>query len=269
MFEIEEKLEIISEEIEQKFPKEYGEFTKITNAVINHSLFNRLNTVENIKVYSEFQVWCVWDFMSILKVVQNLVFTNSIMWIPPKNTTLGYNLYKLLMTEETDKSHPEVKTQRTSHFELFIYAMQKMKADTSLISKFLGEIQKSEDLESILNNLNVNKSIKKFLAINHRLIKENPKNAVALLSLTRENFLPAVFKAVVENSTINTKIIEPFIWYHKRHIQLDEGVHGPIADELFNEYISNDEDILLSLKCSIESLSARYELLSEIEGNLI
>jgi len=268
MVDIEDKVEIINEEVEQKFPKEFKEFTEITNSVIKHSLFGRLNTVENIRIYSEFQIWCVWDFMSILKVVQNLVFTNSTMWLPPKNTTLGYNLYRLLMTEETDRSHPNIAKQRTSHFELFIYAMQEMKADTSLIAEFIHHVRNGENLSIILKNLKVNQAVVKFLEINHSLIHQNPINAVALLSLTRENFLPAVFKAVVGHSNINNKVIEPFIWYHKRHIQLDEGVHGPIANDLFNEYIVNDEEILLSLKSSIISLSARYDLLNEIENTL-
>jgi len=261
------QMNIITKKIVERFPKEVLEFDEAAKRIINHKMFKRLNTIDNIAIYAEFQIWCVWDFMSILKRVQNLIFSNDIIWIPPRNPELGYDFYRLISTEETDIAPKESTNKRASHFHSFIAAMNQMGADTTRINNFLNELRKGNSLKDSLEKVKANEKIIEFLMLNNKLIISNPLNSVSLLTLTRENFLPAVFKSIMNNIE-EASNISLFIWYHKRHILLDEGIHGPISDLIYNEFIVDDNQIHDSLIASTNSLNARNELLNEISRHL-
>jgi len=99
------------------------------------------------------------------------------------------------------------------------------------------------------------------------LVLESPLNAIALLTLTRENFLPAVFNSLMTN-VFEDKNNELFVWYHKRHIYLDTFIHGPLSIQIYREYFKSKTLIKQSILCSIESINARKELLDEINEKL-
>jgi len=257
----------IFENIKDTFPKEMQEFEVASNNIVNHKMFKNLNNLENIKIYSEFQIWCVWDFMSILKKVQNLIFTNDIMWLPPKNPNVGAAFYKLIESEETDLGHKSGDLNRASHFQSFLASMKQMGADTTKIDNFIEYVREGLELETALTKAGASEKTKKFLLTNRELIEESPYNAISIITLTRENFLPAVFKSLMSNVKEEDKI-ELFVWYHKRHIHLDTVLHGPLSELIFNEYVNNDKLIKESILTSIKSLNARNELLSEINQHL-
>ncbi len=262
-----EYVSFLDEYVETRYPMEYAEFVKVTQSIVNHQVFEKLNSVENIRIYTEFQVWCVWDFMSILKSVQTQIFSNDILWLPPDNPSLGARFYELIATEETDNSPGGEEDERLSHFQSFVLAMKQMKGNTRQIERFLDELKSGNDLHSALNNVQAPQSVVDFLMLNHQLITEDPLNGVSLLSLTRENFLPAVFRSLMQFVS-RKEDVGLFIWYHQRHIELDEKLHGPIADSIYKEFINTDERILTGLNASILSLKGRFALLQEIERNL-
>jgi len=258
--------EIISN-LKSEFPDEIQTLIKVSEDVINHPMFKKLNNIYNIKKYSEFQIWCVWDFMSILKQVQNFIFCNDILWLPPENPNAGAAFYRLIESEETDLGFKGGDLNRASHFQSFRAAMQELNADTKNIDNFLELIKTGKTLPEALNKSGASPQTKSFLLTNNHLIKQSPYNAIALITLTRENFLPAVFKSLLSYVNENEKI-ELFVWYHKRHIYLDSVLHGPLSIQIFNEYFTNKLLIKQSIIASIESLKARNELLNEINEQL-
>jgi hypothetical protein len=189
------------------------------------------------------------------------------MWLPPKKPNAGASFYKLIESEETDLGHKEGGLNRASHFQSFYASMKQMNADTSKIDKFIELIRNGSDLSNALNQAGASEKVKHFLLTNRQLITENAYNAISLITLTRENFLPAVFKSLMKNVE-EEKQIELFVWYHKRHIHLDTVLHGPLSEQIYNEYIFEDEDIKQSIVASIKSLNARNELLNEINQHL-
>ena len=58
----------------------------LKNKLRNHSLYNSIESVEDLKIFTNAHVYAVWDFMSLLKFLQINLTTISLPWYPSKNT---------------------------------------------------------------------------------------------------------------------------------------------------------------------------------------
>ena len=48
----------------------HSQIDQYKQAVVNHPLYNQLNTIEDVQKLMEIHVYAVWDFMSLLKGLQ-------------------------------------------------------------------------------------------------------------------------------------------------------------------------------------------------------
>ena len=62
----------------------------------NHELYESLKSIKDIKVFMESHVYAVWDFMSLLKALQNLLTCTKIPWIPNLDSKSARLITKLL-----------------------------------------------------------------------------------------------------------------------------------------------------------------------------
>ena len=75
-------------------------------AVVNHPLYNQLNTIEDVQKLMEIHVYAVWDFMSLLKGLQIELTCTTLPWKPIGNTKIRRLIYfpssKVLIECSTD-----------------------------------------------------------------------------------------------------------------------------------------------------------------------
>jgi hypothetical protein len=59
----------------------------------NHTLYKQLQTMSDVTLFMEHHVFAVWDFMSLLKSLQNHLTTTSLPWVPAKHPVFS-KVYK-------------------------------------------------------------------------------------------------------------------------------------------------------------------------------
>jgi hypothetical protein len=244
------------------------ELTDLRNQLKNHSLYKRLNTLEDVQTFMSLHVFAVWDFMSLLKAIQINLTCVSIPWMPVKNAELARFINEIVVAEESDHdAHGVVK----SHYEMYLDAMQEMNADCAKIAGFIDEISKGEDVVKSIEKLSIHKSIKDFVAYTFKIIdtKEDHKIAAAF-TFGREDIIPDMFLKIVGETTLKSnKKFDNFIYYLERHIELDGDEHGPLSLQMIEELCGNDEKKWQEvLEVAKESLQVRINLWSAVEEEL-
>ena len=55
---------------------------ELKDELTSHKIYKNLRTLEDVKVFSEYHVFAVWDFMSLLKELQNQLTCTTSPWTP-------------------------------------------------------------------------------------------------------------------------------------------------------------------------------------------
>jgi hypothetical protein len=106
--------------------------------LLNHTLYQKVQTLENLHCFLETHVYAVWDFMSLLKALQAKLTCTTTPWFASPNPETRYLINEIVLAEETDLS---LDGRHLSHFEMYLEAMTACGATTTGISTFLEEIQ--------------------------------------------------------------------------------------------------------------------------------
>ena len=95
--------------------------------LLNHSLYQSIKTVDDLRSFMETHVFAVWDFMSLLKALQTKLTCTTTPWMPVGNPSIRYLINEIVVAEETDLA---MDGSRSSHFEMYLDAMQACGANT-------------------------------------------------------------------------------------------------------------------------------------------
>ena len=65
-----------------------NEIEPLRKNLLNHDVYQNIQTVESLNRFMEYHVFAVWDFMSLLKALQHHLTCIDIPWIPNLNNSL-------------------------------------------------------------------------------------------------------------------------------------------------------------------------------------
>ena len=233
--------------------------TKYREEIVNHALYKKLNSVEDIAVMMEHHVYAVWDFMSLLKALQSLLTCTTSPWKPVGDGKIRQLVNSIVLEEESDV---DKENNPLSHYEMYIDAMKQCGANTSAIENFVSNV-------SATNIPSVNDGVDAFLKTTFDVIESNETHKIAsAFTFGREDLIPDMFTAIVnEYNTENN--LDKFVYYLERHIELDGGEHGPLALELISNLCGDDDDKWREVEeTAIACLVARKKLWDSILAEL-
>ena len=143
------------------------------------------------------------------------------------------------MEEESDI---DLNGGYTSHFELYLKAMQDIGADTTVIQELVSSVRRGGEINRIIDDSKLPNYLKSFLLTTAEIItsKSNPKIASSIY-FARENLIPVIFPGFIENiNEINSRC-KMFQYYLERHVELDSNSHSKLARQALISICGNDK----------------------------
>ena len=245
------------------------EIQSLQEQLLNHPLYKKIKTPDDLLVFMEHHVYAVWDFMSLLKALQNGLTCTKTPWKPVGNAETRYLINEIVLAEETDIN---ANGKRQSHYEMYVDAMHKAGASTVAIEKLLATDFDVFSLNDAIADLPA--GVSQFLKFTFDIIdKGNLHEIAAAFTFGRENLIPSMFTAIIGEIEVNfpTKDLSDFKYYFDRHIELDEDEHGPMALQMMVHLCGTDEQkwnevVAVSKQALRVRLGLWDGILNEIEG---
>jgi hypothetical protein len=240
------------------------EIADLRNQLVSHTLYSRIQTKEHLQLFMESHVLAVWDFMSLLKGLQNTLTCTSVPWVPVGNASTRFFINEIVIGEESDVDQNGI---RMSHFELYLKAMKECGCDTSKVERFVQLIQGNVTVEKALIEANIASGAREFVTSTFNVIRTGkPHILAAVFTYGREDLIPDMFLSIVKEMQQQFPAqLETFVYYLERHIEVDGDHHSLLAQQMTNELIQNsNEKELEALSYVATALRARVALWDSI-----
>lgn len=130
--------------------------------LLNHPLYNKVRTLDDLRHFLEGHVFAVWDFMSLLKALQIKLTCTTTPWMPVGNPQTRYLINEIVLAEETDINSDGL---RQSHYEMYIDTMKACGADTAAIEEFLDNVVTTQNIFVSIRQSKLHDNIKAFLIL--------------------------------------------------------------------------------------------------------
>jgi len=181
-------------------------------------------------------VYAVWDYMSLVKALQNYIAPVTVPWVPIKNAQSANFINQIVLDEESDIAFSSnSQKSHASHFESYLDAMTEVGADTEIVKEFIYSVSEN-GIDDALKNSKIPAPAKEFMGFTFDVIKyAKPHLIAAMLAFGREELLPQLFQIFNKNSFIENIKAPSLHAYVDRHIELDEHEHGPMAVSMVEE----------------------------------
>lgn len=228
--------------------------------IINHKVYSVINDIDDLKVFMQYHIFAVWDFMSLLKTLQNNLTCTKVPWFPKGSADTRHLINEIVVGEESDI---DIYGNRKSHFEIYIDAMNQCGADTSTIDKFINELKKSNDINLALTISEVPKEAKDFVDFTFKIINSQKTHLQsAIFTFGREDLIPNMFLSIINDLNKNfPDNVSIFKYYLERHIEIDGDHHSHLALQMTSNLCDTNELFWKEAEqATIESLQKRIDL---------
>ena len=203
-----------------------------------HPVYAAVGTIEDLRVFMQHHVYSVWDFMSLIKYLQSLVAPANWPWVPGEDPLVQRFINELVLEEESDET--EGGEGFSSHFELYLRAMEEIGADTQSVRGFVATVAE-QGIEAALALDSVPEPSRRFTATTFDFLRENRAHEVAAaLALGREHIIPGMFRSILARIGVTDTQAPIFHFYLNRHIHLDEDFHAPLSLRLLDRLCDGD-----------------------------
>jgi len=226
--------------------------------VIRHPLYGRLDDLTAVRIFMRHHVFAVWDFMSLLKSLQQSLTCVHVPWVPQGPAVSRRLINDIVLVEESD----ELAGGFISHFELYLNGMTQAGADRSAIDAFIVFIREGVPVLTALKDARAPEPAAEFSARTWEFVETAPLHCqAAAFAFGREDLIPDMFDKVAAVNRALGNRLSTFVDYLERHIQVDSEEHTPMAMQMLADLCEDDDEKWLQCEETINTaLAARGRL---------
>ena len=232
--------------------------------LINHALYQNIGTLTQLQLFMEQHIFAVWDFMSLLKSLQQKLTCVDVPWLPLGKPDTRYLINEIVLGEECDVDQAG---NRCSHFELYLKAMQQAGCNTDAIDELLKLLQGGQTLNRALAQVSIPDGALSFITHTFSVIA-NPNAFIqaAVFTFGREDLIPQMFISMVKHISVQFPgKVDTFLYYLERHIEVDGDHHSNLAYQMLAELCADDEQRWLqATEAAKQALQARIYFWDDI-----
>jgi Protein of unknown function (DUF3050) len=216
--------------------------------LLEHPVYAEVASVQDLRRFMEDHVFAVWDFMSLLKRLQQDLTCTRVPWFPADNAR----------DVDPDGSY-------VSHLELYLRAMADVGASTRQFDTFRSLARGGTSVEGGLVRTGAPAHVRAFVAHTMTLAQSgSTEEVMAAFFYGREDIIPEMFSRLqktLAGARGDNASLRHFIYYIERHIELDGDSHGPMGQELLEGLVAGSpEKDERALRAACNSIQARIDL---------
>ena len=209
--------------------------------LIEHLLYKHINSLGELSVFMEHHIFAVWDFMSLLKSLQQTLTCTTVPWMPVGNANTRYLINEIVTGEESDVDE---HGNRTSHFELYLKAMEQAGCPPTAINDLFEELNYGKNIDEALIIANIPKAARNFVQHTFDVIDTGKDYLqAAVFTFGREDLIPGMFISMVKEISLQLPgKVDTLLYYLQRHIEVDGDHHSQLAYQMTAELCGDDDN---------------------------
>lgn len=207
--------------------------------LVDHRVYTAVRSINDLQVFMEHHVYAVWDFMSLLKSLQQQLTCTSVPWIPKGDPASRFLVNEIVLGEECDV---DMNGKRISHFELYLRAMAEAGCSLEGVTKLVADITAGTAVEAALRSRLIPASCRSFVTNTFDVIDSGKAYIqAAVFTFGREDLIPGMFLAFVNELNRNSdNKLDTLKYYLERHIEVDGDHHSHLGYEMTAQLCGDD-----------------------------
>jgi hypothetical protein len=203
-----------------------------------HPMYRSIVTVDDLRAFMEHHVWAVWDFMNLVKAIQQRYTAIAIPWVPRGDATVRRFVNEIVLEEESDE-HPLDEGGFCSHFELYVRSMAEVGAHTDTVERFVAALCSGIPFTEALAASNCSRPVREFLTTTWTAACSSDEELLAAFAFGRESVIPVMFDRILSDAGAlgEASLLRHYL---VRHVQLDGDSHSDMAQYLLTVACGDD-----------------------------
>ena len=199
-------------------------------SLLRHPLRQALTTPTAWRIFMSHHIFAVWDFMTLVKRLQRELTCTALPWLPPADPQASRFINSVVLAEESDE---DGAGGISSHFGLYLGAMQESSADPAPARAFIAQLRAGRPVAAALAQAGAPAAAARFVGATLRLAEHGRLEEVcAAFFWGREEIIPDMFAGLLQSLAASGHEAPRLRAYMDRHVSLDADEHGPMARQM-------------------------------------